>query len=106
MNPDDIRQNVRNSETWERAMPMLVHFIAYYFVIQAILTGIMLVQFLSQLLFQKKLEHLYDFSIDLTNYSRNLWLYLTFTSERRLFPFAEWSSSCLLEEPFPHHHDV
>ncbi|MFY7930088.1 MAG: DUF4389 domain-containing protein [Oligoflexus sp.] len=106
MNPEDIRQNVRNGETWERAVPMLVYFIAYYFVIQAILVAIMLVQFASQLLFQKKFEHLYDFSIDLTNYSRNIWLYLTFTSERKLFPFAEWSSSCLLEEPLPHHHDV
>lgn len=98
MNPEEIQQNVKNPETWERALPMLVYFSAFYFLVQVILIAIMLVQFLSQLLFQKRLEHLYDFSIDITNYGRNLWLFLTYTSDRKLFPFSDWSSSCLLEE--------
>ncbi len=106
MNPEDIKQNVRNAETWERAIPMFVYFCAFHFVVQVILIAMMLVQFFSQLLFQKRLEHLYDFSIDLTNYGRNLWLYLTYTSERKLFPFTDWGSSCLLEEARPDHREL
>lgn len=106
MNPDDIKQNVKSYETWERAIPMLVYFSAFYFLVQVILIAMMLVQFLSQLLFQKRFEHLYDFSIDLTNYGRNLWLFLTYTSERKLFPFTDWNSSCLLEEARPDHHEL
>ncbi len=99
MNTEEIKENVRNGETWERAIPMVVYFAAYYFVVQVILSAMMLAQFLSQLLFRKRLDHLFSFSMNLTNYGRNLWLFLTYTSERKLFPFTDWESSCLLEEP-------
>ncbi len=105
MNPEDIKHNIRNMDTWERAVPMLVYFLAYHFIVQIILLAVLLVQFCAQLLFQKRLEHLYNFSIDISNYGRNIWLFLTYTSDRRLFPFADWSESCLLEEPLPQHGD-
>lgn len=98
MNPDEIKENIKNPETWERAIPMLVYFAAYYFVVQVVLVAIMLAQFLAQLLFKKRLEHLFSLSVDLSNYGRNLWLVLTYTSERKLFPFVDWQSSCQLEE--------
>lgn len=104
INPDDIKQNIKNPETWERAIPMLVYFTAYYFVVQVILITIMLAQFIAQLLFKKRLEHLFSFSVDLINYGRNLWLVLTYTSERKLFPFTDWEKSCQLEEPSSDYH--
>jgi hypothetical protein len=94
MNPEVIVNNVKNVETWRRAIPMLVLFVAFYSLVQPILMAIMLVQFFAQLLFQKRLENLYAFSVDLTNYSRNLWLFLTYNSDQKIFPFADWSSSC------------
>ncbi|MBC7530199.1 MAG: DUF4389 domain-containing protein [Oligoflexus sp.] len=98
MTPDDIKGNIKNPLTWERALPMLVYFLAQYFIIQPLLLAIMLVQFFAQLLFVKRLVHLYDFSVDLGNYSRNLWLFLTYTSDRKLFPFADWQESCRIGE--------
>ena len=94
MNPEAIRDNLKNVETWRRAVPMIVLFIAFYSLVQPILIAIMLVQFVAQLLFQKRLENLYAFSVDLANYSRNLWLFLTYNSDQKIFPFADWSSSC------------
>ncbi len=93
MNPEVIRENIRNPETWRRFFPMIVLFLIFHMLVQPILIGIMLLQFFSQLLFQKRLENLYAFSIDISNYSRNLWLYLTYNSEQKLFPFADWASS-------------
>lgn len=72
---------------------MFVLFLAFYSLVQPMLIAIMLVQFIAQLLFQKRLENLYAFSVDLANYSRNLWLFLTYNSDQKIFPFADWSSS-------------
>ena len=94
MNPEAIMDNVKNVETWRRAVPMGVLFLAFYSLVQPILVAIMVLQFMAQLLFQKRLENLYAFSIDLSNYSRNLWLFLTYNSEQKIFPFADWSTSC------------
>jgi hypothetical protein len=94
MNPEVIRDNLKNVETWRRAVPMFVLFIAFYSLVQPILIAIMLVQFGAQLFFQKRLENLYAFSVDLSNYSRNLWLFLTYNSDQKMFPFADWSTSC------------
>ena len=98
MTPEEIKTNVKNPMTWERALPMLVHFCAQYFIVQPLLIAIMLVQFGAQLFFLRRLVHLYDFSIDLSNYSRNLWLFLTYTSDRKIFPFATWQESTRLDE--------
>lgn len=94
MNPEALRDNLKNVETWRRGVPMLVLFLAFYSLVQPILIAIMLVQFIAQLVFQKRLENLYAFSVDLANYSRNLWLFLTYNSDQKIFPFADWSSSC------------
>jgi hypothetical protein len=101
MNPEDIKANVRNIQTWERALPMFVCFCSHYFIVQTVLLAIMIVQFMAQLLFQRRLEHLYDFSMDLANYDRNLWLFLTYTSDRKLFPFADWRDSCDIRDINP-----
>lgn len=98
MTPEEIKSNVKNPLTWERALPMLVYFCAQYFIVQPLLLAIMIVQFGAQLFFLRRLVHLYDFSVDLSNYSRNLWLYLTFTSERKIFPFADWDESTQIVE--------
>ncbi len=100
MTPDEIKSNVKNPLTWERALPMLVYFCAQHFIVQPLLIAIMLVQFGAQLLFLKRLVHLYDFSIDLANYSRNLWMFLTYTSERKVFPFADWKESTRQEDQY------
>lgn len=98
MTPEEIKGNIKNPLTWERALPMLVYFCAQYFIIQPLLLAIVLVQFFAQLFFVRRLVHLYDFSVDLGNYSRNLWLFLTYTSDRKLFPFADWQKSCRIDE--------
>jgi hypothetical protein len=98
MNPEVIRENIKNVETWRRALPMLLLFVAFYSLVQPILIAVMLVQFIAQLFFQKRLDNLYAFSADLANYSRNLWLFLTYNSEQKLFPFTDWSNSCHISE--------
>ncbi|MBC7661610.1 MAG: DUF4389 domain-containing protein [Chitinophagaceae bacterium] len=98
MTPDEIKTNVKNQATWERALPMLVYFAAQYFIVQPLLLAIMLVQFFAQLLFLRRLVHLYDFSVDLSNYSRNLWLFLTYTSDRKIFPYADWRESSRVDD--------
>ncbi len=98
MIPDDVKSNVKNPMTWERALPMLVYFCAQHFIVQPILVAIMIVQFGAQLFFLRRLVHLYDFSVDLSNYSRNAWLYLTYTTDRKVFPFADWRESTRLDE--------
>ena len=98
MNPDIIKENVKNVETWRRAVPMAVLFLGFYSLVQPILIAIMLVQFIAQLLFQKRLDNLYAFSSDLANFSRNLWLFLTYNSDQKIFPFADWTSSCRIGE--------
>lgn len=98
MNSEEIKSNVKNPLTWERALPMIVYFCAQYFIVQPLLLAIMIVQFGAQLFFLRRLVHLYDFSVDLSNYSRNLWLFLTYTSERKIFPFADWRESTRIDE--------
>lgn len=98
MTPEEIKTNVKNPTTWERALPMFVYFCAQHFIVQPLLLAIMIVQFGAQLFFLRRLVHLYDFSVDLSNYSRNLWLFLTYTSERKVFPFADWRESTRSDE--------
>ncbi|MCX6129991.1 MAG: DUF4389 domain-containing protein [Proteobacteria bacterium] len=100
MNPELIKENIKNVETWRRGIPMLVLFISFYSLVQPMLIAIMLVQFIAQLFFQKRLDNLYAFSSDLANYSRNIWMFLSYNSDQKIFPFADWSSSCHIgEEP-------
>ena len=98
MIPEDIKRNVKNASTWERALPMVVYFMIHYFINETILLAITIIQFFSQLIFLRRLPHLYDFSVDLANYDRNIWLYLNYTSDKKLFPFGDWRDSCRIDD--------
>ncbi len=92
MDTENIKNNVQKSGTWIRGLHMLLLFIALR-ITEIILYAMIIFQFGMTLFTGKKHEPLEKFSINLTHYIKNIFLYLSFNSDQRPFPFAEWDDS-------------
>ena len=92
MDAENIKNNVQKSDTWVRGIHMVILFIALR-ITEIILYAIIIFQFGTTLFTGKKHVPLEKLSISLTHYIKNILLYLSFNSEQRPFPFAEWEES-------------
>src|SRR5690554_377459 len=84
---DDIVENLRRPSVWLRILFMIGFAVALY-VTGFILLILVLAQILFSLFAGADNENLRRFGAALTEYIRQILLYLTFNSDRRPFPFA------------------
>jgi len=86
-----VKENIKTGSTWKRGLYMLL-FAIIYGIAELVLFAVILFQFVSMVLLQKTNERLIDFSRELIAFIREIYLYLTYNSEDKPFPYREWPS--------------
>jgi len=88
---DDLKTNVSDMNVWIRLVFMLL-FAAIYFVARMVLVAVIVLQFLWVLFTADKNQPLLSFGAQLSTYMYQIYRYLTFNTEQRPFPLADWPS--------------
>lgn len=86
---ETIKQNLKQSATWLRALYMFLFFIVYW-VAEIIIAVVICFQFLSVLITGTRNEKLLGLGQSLSTFIYQIMLYLTFNSEQRPYPIADW----------------
>ena len=91
MMADHIKENIKEQSTWVRAFYMIVMAILYSLT-EFVILAVVVFQFLSKLVTAKTNERLLGFGKSLSTYIYQIMLFLTYNTEEKPFPFAEWPS--------------
>ena len=89
MNKEEVKQNVKNVDTWLRGLFIIVFGIIFY-ALYAVLWVVILLQFFTKVLTGTLNAQISGFSVGLTNYAFQILNYMTFQSEERPWPFSPW----------------
>ncbi|SFB82325.1 protein of unknown function [Marinospirillum celere] len=87
-----IKERIRDESFWLRLPFMLLFFLAWK-LNELILLGVVLVQVVLRLFTGRPQPQLLALGSQLTRYGYQIFRYLTFNSEAKPFPFAEWPTS-------------
>jgi len=93
----EIKENIKNSGVWVRLLFMLL-FVVFYSAAEIVLLAVVLYQFLSLLVAGQKNDKILAFGSQLASYTYQVFSYLTFNTERKPFPMADWPSAKPLVE--------
>lgn len=85
----DIKENVRNVDTWMRGLFILIFGVIFYFLI-GIIWLLVIFQFITKVITGGLNDQLAKFSTGLTQYALQVLNYVTFQSEERPFPFSPY----------------
>lgn len=94
---DELKQHMGDSGVWKRLLFMLV-FAVIYSVAEVVLTAVVVLQFLFVLFTGEKNDRLLSLGASLSTYAYQVFRYLTYNSEQRPFPFADWPTDSALVE--------
>lgn len=86
-----IKTNLTQTSTWLRGAFMLL-FVLIYSVAEMVLAAVVLFQFISALLAGRPNSRLLDFGHSLSIFLYQIFLYLTYNTEDKPYPFASWPS--------------
>ena len=86
---NDLEENISNTNTWMRGFYMLL-FGFIYWITKFVLAGVVVINFGFSVVSGRPNESLTDFGQQLSNYVYNILRFLTFNSEHKPFPFADW----------------
>lgn len=89
MNNDQIKSNLLSSKHWLRLVFMLL-FAAILQVASIVMWGLVIVQFLFSLITGSDNSNLRKFGYSLSVYIFSIFKFLTYSSEEKPFPFADW----------------
>ena len=85
----ELKENVSNTNTWGRALFMILFGIIYS-AAEVVLVAVIVIQFFFVLFTTEKNERLLVFGKELSTFIYQVFLYLTFNTEEKPFPFADW----------------
>lgn len=88
---DEVKQNIRETKTWMRALYMLL-FAVIYAVTEVIITAVVVFQFLLVLFTGKTNPRLLKLGQSLSTFIYQILQYLTFNTESQPYPYGEWPS--------------
>jgi Domain of unknown function (DUF4389) len=95
---EQLKEHVKDGGIWLRLLFMLL-FVAIYHVAAVVLAMVALFQFLFVLFTGNKNGKVLSLGASLSTFIYQVYRYLTFNSEERPFPFADWpSDACLAEQ--------
>ena len=83
----DVKENVRNVDTWMRGLFIAIFGVIFYFLI-GIVWLLVIFQFITKVVTGSLNEQLERFSGGLTQYALQILNYVTYQSEERPFPFS------------------
>lgn len=93
MEQDELRENLIETSTWVRGLHMLLFIVIYallYTLAEIVLFGVVIAQFVIKLITGSVNQRLLDLGYSTSTYVYQIFLYLTFVSEERPFPFNPW----------------
>lgn len=91
MDPE-IKENLASTSTWGRALFMVLFGIIYS-IAKIVLLSVVFIQFCFVLFTRTTNERLLCFGGELSEFIYRIFLYLTYNSEEKPFPFDNWPSS-------------
>ena len=89
MENEAMKQNVCNKEQWCRILYMVLFAVVLYLVMMLVAL-IAVVQMVFALFTAKPNDNIADFAADLSRYVYQIVAFLTYTDNRRPFPFNHW----------------
>jgi hypothetical protein len=89
MDNEQVKQNISNKNQWLRILYMILFAVILYLVM-LLVTVVVIVQLLCALITGKPNDDVADFASDLTQYVYRIVAFLTYTDDRRPFPFNSW----------------
>jgi hypothetical protein len=84
-----LKENLKEKSTWLRGFYMLL-FILFIGIAKVVLLAVVVFQFLSQLLTRRTNQRLLKLGQNLSTYSYQILVFLTYNSEYRPYPFGAW----------------
>jgi hypothetical protein len=88
---DEVKGNLKNAEVWMRLLYIVIFYL-FYGAAKVVLFVMVIYQFLSTLFTGKTNERLLDFGRQLSEYIYQTVQFLSYTSDDKPFPFADWPS--------------
>lgn len=85
----DLKENLSNTTTWGRALFMILFGIIYS-VAEVVLVAVVVIQFFFVLVTSEKNPRLLRFGKELSLFIYQVFLYQTYNTEEKPFPFADW----------------
>lgn len=89
MENEAVKQNLVNRSQWGRILYMVLFAIVLYLVMMLVAV-VVIVQALFALITGKPNDDIGDFASDLSQYVHRIVAFLTYTDNRRPFPFNNW----------------
>lgn len=86
---DDIKQNLKSSDTWTRVLYMLLYVILYSLA-EIVLTAVVVFQLLLILFTGRKNSRLLKLGQSVSTYIYQVLSYLTFNSDYQPYPLGAW----------------
>ena len=86
---EEWRIHFASAQTWKRAIFMLL-FLAVISMTEFIIYSLVILQFFTVVISGKTNERLTEFGHELSIFVYNIFLFLTYNSEQRPFPFSAW----------------
>ena len=83
----DIKNNVKNTDTWLRGFFILIFGVIFYF-LYGLIWLLVIFQFVTKVITGGLNSNLEQFSTKMTCYAMQILNYITFQSEERPFPFS------------------
>lgn len=84
-----IADEIKNTDKWLRGLYMVL-FLIIVGILKMILGAVILFQFVLVLLTSRKNANLIPFSKGLAAYLKEIYLYLTYCTDKKPYPFAKW----------------
>jgi len=97
---EKIKSNLKETATWLRGIYMVL-FVVIYWVTEIIVGIVIFFQFLSVLITNSKNEKLLTLGQSLSTYIYQIMAYLTFNTEARPYPIADWPTGKPAENDLP-----
>lgn len=88
---EDTRRNLTDTGIWKRILFMLL-FALLYQLAELVLAAVAVIQVLFRLISGETNPRLRDLGHQVSRYVYAIWMYLTFNTEHRPFPFSDWPS--------------
>jgi hypothetical protein len=95
---EQINYNLTQISTWKRIFFMLI-FAAIGSLVRMMIWAVILLQVASALLTGKANSNILSFGRNLSIYTCQILLFLTFNTETMPFPFSDWKSTAELQLP-------
>lgn len=85
----NIKEHVKNVDTWVRGLYILIFGVIFYFLV-GIIWLLVIFQFITKVLTGELNQYLENISSSLTTFAMQILNYITFQTEYRPFPFNPW----------------